>query len=146
MQEANYSDPNEMPTIMEDGNRYDIPIQITAKNVKAAYSPNKQVARTKTSLKCVGSSPQPWSILMDVTNKEMHVKSQNKATFIVPINYDKWATPKKVRMNVGGNKGRNIVDVSIEKTGACSTGLSRKNYLFEVNATINQSVYSGCCE
>ena len=83
---------------------------------------------------------------MNVTNKKMQINLKDGASFSVPINYHEWASSNKVRMNLGGNKGRNIVDVNLEKTDACSTGLSRTNYIYEVNATINREFFSGCCE
>lgn len=128
------------------GNRYSQPTQVAAKEVKTTYSASIEPAQNGKILGCVGSSPSTWSITMDVANKKMRVKSQNRTPFYVPINYHEWASPSKVRMNIGGNKGRNIVDVNLEKTDACSTGLSRKNYMYEVNATINREFFSGCCE
>ena len=138
---ATYIIPN-MPT----GNRYSQPVQVAAKEIKTTYSASIEPTQGGKILGCVGSSPNPWSITMDVVNKKMRVKSQNRTAFYVPINYHEWASPSKVRMNIGGNKGRNIVDVNLEKTDACSTGLSRKNYMYEVNATINREFFSGCCE
>ena len=132
----------QMPT----GNRYSQPAQVAAKEIKTAYAGNMEPAQDGKILACVGSSPSPWGITMDVVNKKMRIKSQNRTAFYVPINYHEWASPSKVRMNIGGNKGRNIVDVNLEKTDACSTGLSRKNYMYEVNATINREFFSGCCE
>jgi len=139
------STPNVMPPQMEGVNRYNQPIQITPTEVKTAYSANKQKSKGKM-LRCIGSSPQPWNIKLDVAGKKMQVKLKNGSAFNLPINYHEWASPNKVRMNIGGNKGRNIVDVNLEKTDACSTGLSRTNYMYEVNATINRDFFSGCCE
>jgi len=136
---------NEMPQ-MPTENRYSHPTQVAAKEIKTSYSASVEPAQDGKILACVGSSPNPWSITMDVVNKKMRVKSQNRTAFYVPINYHEWASPSKVRMNIGGNKGRNIIDVNLEKTDACSTGLSRKNYMYEVNATINRDFFSGCCE
>ena len=136
---------NEIPQ-MPTGNRYSQPNQVAAKEVKTTYSASMEPAQDGGVLDCAGSSPSPWSITMDVANKKIRVKSQNRSAFYVPINYHEWASPSKVRMNIGGNKGRNIIDVNLEKTDACSTELSRKNYKYEVNATINRDFYSGCCE
>ena len=132
----------QMPT----ENRYYQPSQIASREVKTTYSPNKRANVNNKILRCVGSSPQPWSIKMNVTNKKMQINLKDGASFSVPINYHEWASSNKVRMNLGGNKGRNIVDVNLEKTDACSTGLSRTNYMYEVNATINREFFSGCCE
>jgi len=132
---------NKMPQ-MPTENRY----TQSAQEIKTSYSTSIEPARNGGILGCVGSSPSPWSITMDVANKKMRVKSQGSSAFYMPINYNEWASPSKVRMNIGGNKGRNIVDVNLEKTDACSTGLSRKNYMYEVNATINREFFSGCCE
>ena len=137
---------NAMPQ-MPTENRYSQPTQLlAAREVKTAYSGSIEPAQDGKILSCVGSSPQDWSIIMDVANKKMRVNSQNRSPFYIPINYHEWASPSKVRMNIGGNKGRNIIDVNLEKTDACSTGLSRKNYMYEVNATINRDFFSGCCE
>lgn len=144
----NNSNPNEIP-LMEDGNRYSPPTQtqptqIATREVKTSYTAKQQ--SSGKMLRCVGSSPQPWNIKMDVSGKKMQVKLKNDRAFTVPINYHKWASPNQVRMNIGGKKGRNIIDVNLEKTDACSTGLSRTNYIYEVNASINRDFFSGCCE
>ncbi len=127
-------------------NRYSQPDQPAPREVKTAYSGRAETSKNNKILSCVGSSPSQWNIQMDVGKKTMRIKSKGQSAFYVPINYHEWASPSKVRMNIGGNKGRNIVDVNLEKTDACSTGLSRKNYMYEVNATINRNFYSGCCE
>ena len=136
---------NEIPQ-MPTENRYSYPTQLAAKEFKTSYSASLDATKEEKTLACVGSFPNPWSITMDMTNKKMRVISQNKAPFYVPISYHHWASPSKVRMNIGGTKGRNLIDVNLEKTDACSTGLSRKNYMYEVNATINREFFSGCCE
>jgi len=137
---------NDIPQ-MPTENRYDIPEpSLLAKEYKTSYSASVATTQDGKILSCVGSSPKTWSITMDLANKKMRVKSQNSSAFYVPINYNEWASPSKIRMNIGGNKGRNVIDVNLEKTDACSTGLSRKNYMYEVNATINRDFYSGCCE
>ena len=135
--------PNAIPQ-MPTENRYYQPTQLAATEVKTAYTPN--VKSSDKILRCIGSSPKPWSIKLNTANKRMQVNFKNGQSFNVPINYHEWASSNKVRMNIGGNKGRNIVDVNLEKTDACSTGLSRKNYMYEVNATINRDFFSGCCE
>jgi len=144
-QKAQKSVAIEIPK-MPTENRYDQPEPSLAKEFKTSYSASITPAQDGKILSCIGSSPKAWSITMDVANKKMRVKSQGRSAFYVPINYHEWASPSKVRMNIGGNKGRNIIDVNLEKTDACSTGLSRKNYMYEVNATINHDFYSGCCE
>lgn len=136
--------PNAMPQ-MPTENRYNQPTQIASTEMKTAYSAKNSATDNKI-LRCIGSSPRPWSIKMNVADKRMQVSFKNGKSFNVPINYHEWASNNKVRMNIGGNKGRNIVDVNLEKTNACSTGLSRTNYPYEVNATINRNFFSGCCE
>ncbi len=135
--------PNAMPQ-MPTENRYYQPTQLAAREVKTTYTPNAE--SSDKILRCIGSSPRPWSIKLNTANKRMQVNFKNGQSFNVPINYHEWASSNKVRMNIGGNKGRNIVDVNLEKTDACSTGLSRTNYMYEVNATINRDFFSGCCE
>jgi len=136
--------PNAIPQ-MPTENRYYQPTQLAVNEVKTAYSPSGARGDNKI-LRCIGSSPRPWSIKLNTANKRMQVKFKNGQSFNVPINYHEWASSNKVRMNIGGNKGRNIVDVNLEKTDACSTGLSKINYMYEVNATINRDFFSGCCE
>ncbi len=136
---------NTIPEMPKE-NRYYQPDQLAARDIKTAYSGRAETSKKTKILSCVGSSPSQWNIQMDVAKKTMRIKSKAQAAFYVPINYHEWASSSKVRMNIGGNKGRNIVDVNLEKTDACSTGLSRKNYMYEVNATINRNFYSGCCE
>ena len=123
------------------GDRYDQPVQqLAASEVKTAFkdhTPNKL-------LNCSGKNPRKWSIKLNMSNKKMLVKLNNNA-FNVPIKYHEWASPTKLRMNLGGNRGRNIVDVNLEKTDACSNGLSKTNFTYEINATINREFYSGCC-
>jgi hypothetical protein len=138
---------NAMPRMPAAGNRYSQPTQLAAREVKTAYSGEIDPGKDSNKiLSCIGSSPQQWNIQMNLGNKTMRVKSKSQSAFYLPINYHKWASPREVRLNIGGDKGRNIVDVNLEKTDACSTGLSRKNYMYEVNATINRDFYSGCCE
>ena len=137
--------PNAMPQ-MPTENRYYQPTQIAAREVKTAFLANRGNKKTNRVLRCLGSSPRPWSIKMNVDDSKMQVNLKNGQVFNVPINYHDWASPSKVRLSFGGNKGRNIVDVNLEKTDACSTGLSRTNYLYEVNATINRDFFTGCCE
>lgn len=140
------STPNAMPQ-MPTENRYYQPTQLAAREMKMAYAPREAAtANTGKVLRCLGSSPQPWRIKLNTADKRMQVNLKNGASFNVPINYHEWASSNKIRMNIGGNKGRNIVDVNLEKTDACSTGLSRTNYMYEVNATINRDFFSGCCE
>lgn len=126
------------------GDRYDQPTQVVATNVKTSLARNN--AKKGAILLCDGNSPKYWNIKMDVGGRNMHVKLANNNRFLIPIKYHNWATEKKIRMNIGGNKGRNIVDVNLEKTDACNNGLTRTNFTYEVNATINKNNFSGCCE
>jgi len=134
----------EMPPQEFVGDRYDQPVQLAASEVKTAFSPNETQSSRKL-LDCAGNTPKPWHLKMNMANRKMLVQLPNNKQFSVPINYHDWASPTRVRMNLGGNKGRNIVDVNLEKTDACSNGLSKKNYTYEINATINRQFYSGCC-
>ena len=96
-------------------------------------------------LLCDGTKPKSWNIKMDVADKNMKIKFSKNKVFNVPINYHAW-TPNKLRMNIGGNQGRNIVDVNLEKTNACYNGITKTRFSYEVNATINKDFYTGCCE
>jgi len=83
---------------------------------------------------------------MDVADRNMQIRFSRNQVFNVPINYHAWATPNKLRMNIGGNQGRNIIDVNLEKTNACYNGITKTRFSYEVNATINKDFYTGCCE
>ncbi len=133
--------PNQLPRAF-GGDRYDQPVQDTASEVKASFS----AGASNKILNCSGSSPEPWNLKLNVANKKMQIKLKSGRQFALPINYHAWASPNKVRMSLGGNKGRNIVDVNLEKTDACSNGLSKANFPYKVNATINRQFYSGCCQ
>lgn len=136
-------DLEEEPPHELGGDRYDQPVMEKVSEVKTAYSPKK----SNKILLCSGSSPEPWDIKMDIASQKMQVKlNQGKKWFSMPISYQAWASPSKIRMNLGGNKGRNIVDINLEKTEACSNGLNNINYPFSVNATINRQFFSGCCQ
>ncbi len=132
---------NQIPSAF-GGDRYDQPVQDSAFEVKTAFSGNK----SRKILNCSGSSPEPWNLKLNMTHKKMQVNLKSGRSFSLPINYHAWATPNKVRMSMGGNKGRNVVDVNLEKTDACSNGLARTNFPYKVNATINRQFYSGCCQ
>jgi hypothetical protein len=49
-------------------------------------------------------------------------------------------------MNIGGTKGRNIIDVNLEKTNACYNDMTQSALAYSVNATINDQYFSGCCQ
>jgi uncharacterized membrane protein len=134
--------PNEMPQVF-GGDRYDQPVQLAATEVKTAFSEKGNASSKRLS--CSGSTPSPWKIKVNMSNKKMLVRLPNNKAFSVPIKYHEWASATKVRMNLGGNRGRNIVDVNLEKTDACNNGLSKTNFTYEINATINRQFYSGCC-
>jgi len=127
------------------GDRYDQPTQVAAAEMKMAYTDKNEKVSNKI-LSCSGNSPEPWNINMNVTEKNMQVRLAKGRVFSLPISYHAWASPKKVRMGIGGNKGRNVVDVNLEKTDACSNGISKTNYPYKVNATINRQFFSGCCQ
>lgn len=128
------------------GDRYDQPTQAAATEFKTTFTNNNESPGSNKLLLCDGNLPKYWNIKMDVSDNKMQVKFADRKEFIVPINYHEWATPNKVRINVGGNKGRNVVDVNLEKTNTCKNGLTNTNYTYEVNATINRDFFSGCCE
>ena len=136
---------DESPPQEFSGDRYDQPVQLAATEIKTAFSPNNNTQSSQKQLSCSGSTPNPWHLKMNMADKVMRVQLSKNQQFNIPIKYHEWASPTKVRMNLGGHKGRNIVDVNLEKTDACSDGLSRKNYTYEINATINRQFYSGCC-
>lgn len=144
--------PVELPNEYQ-GDRYDQtlkptpvhPVQVVAK--KMTYSPRKETQdSSKWLLECAGTTPQNWKVTMDVADKKLYVKLAGKDEFSVPITYRKWAPGGQVRMEVGGGKGRNLVDATLEKTFACNNGLSKKNYSYMVNVAVNRGqLLSGCC-
>jgi len=79
-------------------------------------------------------------------SNRIQVKFPQKVGYNVPIKYHAWATPGKLRMNIGGSKGRNIIDVNLEKTNACFNDMTQSAMAYDVNATINDQNYSGCCQ
>ncbi len=131
------------------GDRYDQTIQPTPITVasKTSYSETiKKRNASKWVLNCSGNTPKNWTIKMDVSSKQMFVKLANNKEFNIPITYRKWAPGGQIRMEIGGGKGRNLVDATLEKTFACNNGLSKTNYSYRVNAAVNRGeLLSGCC-
>jgi len=125
------------------GDRYDQPVKMSASDVKVAYSDNGNHA--SKIFNCEGNKPKDWQITLDMNQSAMRLKVPNRSTFNMPINYQEWESNRKVRMNLGGDKGRNMVDVNLEKTNSCRNDGSSKIFAYEVNATINKSFYFGCC-
>ena len=129
-----------------DGDRYDQPTQMAASEIRTAFTENEEQSASTQMLLCDGTNPKYWNIKMDVADRNMQIRFSKNQVFNVPINYHAWATPNKLRMNIGGNQGRNIVDVNLEKTNACYNGITKTRFSYEVNATINKDFYTGCCE
>ena len=131
------------------GDRYDQTIEENvATNVaeKVSYSESTKRASKQEILSCNGKNPSYWNIKLDMSNQNIQVKFPQKAGYNVPIKYHAWATDNKLRMNIGGTKGRNIIDVNLEKTNACYNDMTQSALAYEVNATINDQYYSGCCQ
>ncbi len=132
------------------GDRYDQTLKpVTPVHVatKMAYAPKKDRRHaSKWMLSCSGSTPKHWNIKMDVAEKKLFVKLAGQEEFSVPMTYRKWAPGGQVRMEIGGGKGRNLVDATLEKTPACSNGLNKTNYSYMVNVAVNRGqLLSGCC-
>ncbi len=128
------------------GDRYDQPAPVAVTETKTAFDINEAKQPSTKILVCNGKNPKLWNIKMNVANRNMNIKFGKNKAFNVPINYHAWATPNEVRMNIGGNQGRNSVEVNLEKTNACYNGLSKTRFTYEVNATVNREFYTGCCE
>ncbi len=128
------------------GDRYDQPTRGAATEMKTAFDINEAKQPNAKMLLCNGENPKLWNIKMNTATRNMQIKFGKNKAFNVPINYHAWATPNEVRMNIGGNQGRNNVEVNLEKTNACYNGLSKTRFTYEVNATVNREFYSGCCE
>lgn len=127
------------------GDRYDQSLD-EAVAEKASYSESVKRKQNNEILSCNGKRPSYWNIKLDMSKRYMQVKFPQKAAYNVPIKYHAWASPSKVNMNIGGTKGRNIIDVNLEKTNACFNDMSKSAFAYEVNATINDEYYSGCCQ
>jgi uncharacterized membrane protein len=132
------------------GDRYDQTLKPVASvhvASKMAYTPKRKKGnRSKWMLSCSGSSPKHWNIKMDVAKKKLFVKLAGQEEFSVPMTYRKWAPGGQVRMEIGGGKGRNLVDATLEKTYACNNGLNKTNYSYMVNVAVNRGqLLSGCC-
>jgi len=127
------------------GDRYDQTLEDVIAE-KVSYSESVQRQQNREILSCNGKNPSYWNIKLDMSNQNIQVKFPQKAGYNIPIKYHAWATPNKLRMNIGGTKGRNIVDVNLEKTNACFNDMTNSAYAYQVNATINDEYYSGCCQ
>ena len=131
------------------GDRYDqtikpTPVTVASKTTYLATTSKRN--SSKWILNCSGNTPKNWKIKMDVSSKQMFVKLANSKEFRIPITYRKWAPGGQIRMEIGGGKGRNLVDATLEKTFACNNGLSKTNYSYRVNAAVNRGeLLSGCC-
>ena len=131
------------------GDRYDQTLEenmSTPAAERVSYIESAKRDRNKEILSCNGKNPSYWNIKLDMSNQNIQVKFPQKAGYNVPIKYHAWATPKKLRMNIGGTKGRNIIDVNLKKTNACYNDMTQKALAYEVNATINDQYFSGCCQ
>ncbi|MEH6457602.1 MAG: SH3 domain-containing protein [Cocleimonas sp.] len=127
------------------GDRYDQTIDDVVAE-KVSYSESMKRESKQEILSCNGKKPSYWNIKLDMSNRNIQVKFPQKAGYNVPIKYHAWASANKLRMNIGGTKGRNIIDVNLEKTNACFNDMSKSAFAYEVNATINDQYYSGCCQ
>ena len=127
------------------GDRYDQTLdEVVAE--KVSYSESTKRESKQEILSCNGKNPSYWNIKLDMSNQNIQVKFPQKAGYNVPIKYHAWATPNKLRMNIGGTKGRNIIDVNLKKTNACYNDMTQSALAYEVNATINDQYFSGCCQ
>lgn len=126
------------------GDRYDQPVKMTASDVKVAFS--EDGSQEQTIFRCEGDKPKQWNITMDTSKNSMVLKMPDRSSFTMPINYHEWESPSKVRMSLGGDKGRNMVDVNLEKTNNCKNDNTSRVFSYEVNATINKNFYFGCCD
>jgi len=127
------------------GDRYDQTIEVASAE-RVSYVESEKRDSNKQILSCNGKNPSYWNIKLDMSNRNIQVKFPQKAGYNVPINYHAWATPSRLNMNIGGTKGRNIVDVNLEKTNQCFNDMTQSALAYEVKATINDKFYSGCCQ
>ena len=127
------------------GDRYDQKLDDTVAE-KVSYSESAKRQSNREILSCNGKNPSYWNIKLDMSNQNIQVKFPQKSGYNVPIKYHAWESAEKASMNIGGNKGRNIIDVNLVKTSACYNDLTQKAFPYQVNATINNQNYSGCCQ
>lgn len=135
--------PIEIPPQEFGGDRYDQTLEMNAKEVKTAYTPKNRSAH---KLSCKGLSPKPWSMKMSFNGNIMNIAFLGKPTLKVLLRYNDWTSNNRVRMSLGGNRGRNsVIDVNLERTNACRVGSFKNRYRYEIKTTINNNFYSGCC-
>ena len=127
------------------GDRYDQTLDDPT-NTKVSYTEAEKQGTQNKILSCNGKNPKYWNIKLDMSNQNIQVKFPQQSGYNVPIKYHTWASPNKLRMNIGGTKGRNIVDVNLQKTNACYNDMTQSALAYEVNATINDQYFSGCCQ
>ncbi len=107
---------------------------------KAATAPKQK----EVVLACGGSAPF-WNIHMNLTSKKIKVNLEDGKPFTAPLYYRKWTTGKN-EMRVNGGRGRNFVQATLDKTNACSDGLTNIKYPFSITATVgNTKQVNGCC-
>lgn len=143
-QPSNINPLNERPQELA-GDRYDQTLEDPSAE-KVSYTDALEHQNNQQILSCNGKRPSYWNIKLDMSNRNIQVKFPQRAAYNVPIKYHAWASPQKLSMNIGGTKGRNIIDVNLEKTNACFNDMTQSALAYEVNATINDQYYSGCCQ
>ena len=127
------------------GDRYDQSLEEGVAE-KVSYAESTKRNRGQQILSCNGKNPSYWNIKLDMANRNIQVKFPQKSAYNVPIKYHAWASENRVNMNIGGTKGRNIIDVNLKKTNACYNDMTQSALAYEVNATINDQYFSGCCQ
>lgn len=133
----------EVPPQEFGGDRYDQTIEKSAKEVKVSRLKKNKIRR---KLSCLGNTPKPWSMKLDVNGNTMSIRFPGKKALNVPLRYNEWTSLNKTRVNLGGSRGRNTVaDVNLERTNACRITSSNKRFRYEIKTTINNKFYSGCC-
>jgi uncharacterized membrane protein len=81
---------------------------------------------------------------MNITGRNMKVKFGNEQ-FVSPIYHRAW-NKQQSRMTISGGKGRNAVNATLDKTNACTDGITQIRYPFAVNAKVGGNKWMrGCC-
>lgn len=83
---------------------------------------------------------------LNVNANNMSIKFPKRKILKVPLRYNEWTSSSKSRMSLGGSRGRNVViDVNLERTNSCRVNAIKRIFHYDINTTINNKFYSGCC-
>ena len=94
-------------------------------------------------LTCTGAKPF-WRIKVDEHN--INVMMPKGPKYNVKVDFRQQSANNTSIAVVGGHRGRAKTTAFLQRVGACSDGVSKKNYSYSVTALLNSyKVVSGCC-